>query len=143
MITVAQILRRKGDEVWSVRPDDTVYRTLEVLAEKGVGALVVMDGDTLCGIVSERDYARKVVLEGQTSHDALVGEIMTAEVTTVTGSDSVDQCMDLMTDKHIRHLPVVEEGRVVGVISIGDVVKAVISDREQMIEQLERYITQS
>lgn len=143
MRTVTQILRDKGGEVWSVSPDDSVYRALEVMADKGVGALVVLEGDRLAGIVSERDYARKVVLLGKSSFDASVEEIMTSEVTTVAGTDDVDACMDLMTERRIRHLPVVEEDRVVGVISIGDVVRAVISDRESMIEQLERYITSS
>ena len=143
MRTVTQILRDKGAEVWSVSPDDSVYRALEVMADKGVGALVVLEGDRLAGIVSERDYARKVVLLGKSSFDASVEEIMTSEVTTVAGTDDVDACMDLMTERRIRHLPVVEEDRVVGVISIGDVVRAVISDRESMIEQLERYITSS
>ena len=141
MKTVANILEHKGHEAWSVTPHASVYHALEIMADKGVGALVVLDGGTLCGIVSERDYARKVVLLGKQTHEALVSEIMTADVICVAPERTVEECMALMTEKHIRHLPVLEDGELVGVISIGDVVRAVISEQEFLIEQLERYIS--
>ncbi len=141
MKTVASILDGKGTEVWSIRPDALVYEALEVLAEHDVGALPVVDGDELVGIVSERDYARKVILLGRRSNEAKVREIMTSEVQTVSPDDMVERCMALMTGRRIRHLPVMEEGKMVGLVSIGDIVKAVISQQEEVIEQLERYIT--
>ncbi len=141
MKTVASILDGKGTEVWSIRPDALVYEALEVLAEHDVGALPVVDGDELVGIVSERDYARKVILLGRRSNEAKVREIMTSEVQTVSPDDKVERCMALMTGRRIRHLPVMEEGKMVGLVSIGDIVKAVISQQEEVIEQLERYIT--
>ncbi len=141
MKTVAHILDAKGRSVWSVPPDASVYAALEEMANRDVGALLVVDGDRLAGIVSERDYARKVILLGRRSQEAAVSDIMTADVHTVTPDSSVDDCMALMTERRIRHLPVLEEGRLVGLVSIGDVVKAVISDKEHLIEQLERYIT--
>ena len=139
--TVARLLEAKGADVWSVAPDTTVYEALEVLAEKGIGALVVLDGDRLAGIVSERDYARKVVLRNLSSKDIPVSDIMTAGVHTVTPESTTVECMTLMTNERIRHLPVVEEDRVVGVISIGDVVLSVIGEQKFLIEQLESYIT--
>ena len=139
--TVARLLEGKGTDVWSVAPDATVYEALELLAEKGIGALVVLDGDRLAGIVSERDYARKVVLRNLSSKDVHVSDIMTAGVHTVTMDNTTVECMTLMTDERIRHLPVVEEDRVVGVISIGDVVLSVIDEQKFLIEQLESYIT--
>lgn len=141
MITVRDILRAKGDQIWWISPDATVFSALELMAEKNVGALVVLDGETLAGIFSERDYARKVILKGKASKETSVREIMTSEVTTVRPGQSVDECMALMTDKRIRHLPVFEGEKLVGLISIGDVVKAVISEREFIIKQLENYIT--
>ncbi|MBI2211720.1 MAG: CBS domain-containing protein [Deltaproteobacteria bacterium] len=141
MITVRDILRAKGNQIWSVSPDATVFSALELMAEKNTGALVALDGESLAGIFSERDYARKVILKGKASKETSVREIMTSEVTTVRPSQSVDECMALMTDKRIRHLPVFEEDKLVGLISIGDVVKAVISEREFTIKQLESYIT--
>ena len=141
MKTVATILGSKGGEVWSVGPDALVFEALERLAEHDVGALVVMEGERLVGIVSERDYARKVILLGRRSNEAKVREIMTSEVLTVNPENSVEDCMSLMTERRIRHLPVVEDGKLVGIVSIGDIVKAVISAQEQVIEQLERYIT--
>ncbi|MBI2347417.1 MAG: CBS domain-containing protein [Deltaproteobacteria bacterium] len=141
MITVRDILRAKGNQIWSVSPDATVFSALELMAEKNTGALVALDGESLAGIFSERDYARKVILKGKASKETSVREIMTSEVTTVRPSQSVDECMALMTDKRIRHLPVFEEDKLVGLISIGDVVKAVISEREFVIKQLESYIT--
>ncbi|MBI3061060.1 MAG: CBS domain-containing protein [Deltaproteobacteria bacterium] len=141
MITVRDILRAKGNQIWSVSPDATVFSALELMAEKNTGALVALDGESLAGIFSERDYARKVILKGKASKETSVREIMTSEVTTVRPSQSVDECMVLMTDKRIRHLPVFEGENLVGLISIGDVVKAVISEREFVIKQLESYIT--
>ena len=143
MTTVAQILQGKGNEVWSVSPATVVYNALKAMAEKNVGALLVLEGDELKGIFSERDYARKVILEGKSSREIPVKEIMSPEVFTVGPQQSVEECMALMTDKRVRHLPVVEGGRVIGVISIGDAVKAIISEREFTIKQLESYITGS
>ena len=143
MTTAAQILQRKGHQVWSVSPATLVYHALKVMAEKDVGALLVLEGDELKGIFSERDYARKVILEGRSSREIAVKEIMSPDVITVGPQQSVDECMALMTDKHVRHLPVVEGGRVIGVISIGDAVKTIISEREFTIKQLENYITGS
>ncbi|GIW42619.1 MAG: inosine-5-monophosphate dehydrogenase [Candidatus Binatia bacterium] len=142
MKTVRDILKQKGNTVWSVSPDTTVYDTLKVLAEKDIGAVLVLDerGHPV-GIFSERDYARQVVLKGKTSKDTAVREIMTTRLVFVRPDQDVEECMALMTDKRIRHLPVMEEGKLVGIISIGDVVKAVISEKEFLIEQLENYIT--
>jgi CBS domain-containing protein len=139
-MTVNQFLKSKGSVVWSVKPETSVFEALQVMAEKNVGALVVLEGAELRGIFSERDYARKVILHGKSSKDTPVCEVMTEKVDCVSPSHSVRDCMARMTDKHIRHLPVTEGGRVVGIISIGDVVKAIISDQEFMIEQLESYI---
>ena len=138
---VKDILAAKGDQVWAVAPDDTVLDALKVMKAHDIGAVLVMDGDALRGILSERDYARKVVLLGRASRNTPVQEIMTAEVETVSPEDSIDQCMTSMTEKHIRHLPVVEDGKVVGVISIGDVVKAVIEEQAFLLDQMEAYIT--
>ncbi len=140
MATVRQIIDAKQQKVLSVSPDATVYDALERMAKYEVGALVVMDGDQLAGIFSERDYARKVILHGKSSRDTLVREIMTAKVVCVGPDYTTDPCMALMTDKRVRHLPVLEHKRVVGVVSIGDVVKEVISEQRFVIEQLEQYI---
>lgn len=141
MKTVCQLLQVKGNRVCSVSPETTVYEALRVMAEHNIGALLVLRQSELVGIFSERDYARKVALCGKSSRDTRVEEIMTGKVDCVSPAQSVHQCMELMTQKHIRHLPVVENGQLVGVISIGDVVKAVISEQEFTIEQLESYIT--
>lgn len=141
MDQVWQLLANKGHEVWSVGPDDTVFEALQRLAEKDVGALVVLDGGELVGIFSERDYARKVILQGKSSTDTLVREVMSSRVLYVRPEQSVDECMALMTKNHFRHLPVVDGNQLVGVISIGDLVKSVISHQEFLIEQLENYIT--
>jgi CBS domain-containing protein len=142
MYLVRQILESKGYQVWWTQPDATVYDALQLMSEKDVGALVVLESDgKLAGIFSERDYARKVILFGKNSKDTPVGEIMTASVFTVEPGEPIEKCMELMTARHIRHLPVVEDKRVIGIISIGDVVKAVISQKEFVIEQLENYIT--
>lgn len=139
--TVAQLLAAKGNDVWSVRPGNTVYEALQLMAEKGVGALLVIDNGRLAGVISERDYARKVILHQRGSRQTPVADIMTREVHTVGSANSVGECMSLMTERRIRHLPVIDEGEIVGVVSIGDVVKAVIHDQKFLIEQLEQYIT--
>jgi CBS domain-containing protein len=141
MKTVNDILRIKGHAVWSTTPDATVYEALKAMAEKNVGALVVLDADTVVGIVSERDYARKVVLHGRSSREIQVREIMTTEVYYVRLEQNIQECMAQMTEKRVRHLPALENGQLVGVISIGDVVKAVIADHESTIKHLEDYIT--
>jgi CBS domain-containing protein len=139
--TVARLLEAKGPEVWSIRPEATVYEALEVLAEKGIGALPVIDGDDLVGILSERDYARRVILQGKESRSTAVREIMTERVHTVGKETTTAECMEMMTNQRIRHLPVVEGGKVVGLISIGDVVRSVIEEQRFLIKQLESYIT--
>ncbi|HSR67732.1 MAG TPA: CBS domain-containing protein [Acidobacteriota bacterium] len=138
---VKQLLDKKGGQVWSVAPGDSVFQALALMAEKNVGALLVVEGNNLVGIFSERDYARKVILKGKASKQTRVEEIMSSRVTTVRPDQSIPECMELMTEQRIRHLPVLEEGRLVGVISIGDVVKTIISEQEYMIEQLKGYIT--
>ena len=140
MKTVKQILDAKGRDVWSAGPDDTVYDAVKLMADKGVGALVVLDDKKLVGIVTERDYARKIVLEDKSSKSSAVREVMTRKVLCVTPERTVDECMALMTDKRARHLPVVDHKEVVGVISIGDLVKAVISEQQVLIDQLQHYI---
>jgi len=140
MISVKQILDGKGTDVWTISPDAKVLQALKLMEEKGVGALVVTEGDDIVGMLSERDYARKVILLGRHSHDTQVREIMTAHVYGVKLDSSAEECMALMTDKHIRHLPVCREGRLVGVVSIGDVVKAIIGQQQVTIENLENYI---
>jgi CBS domain-containing protein len=137
--TVRQILARKAD-VYVVSPDDTIYDALRLMADKNIGAVLVMSGDTIAGIVSERDYARKVVLLGKTSKTTPVREIMTTDVISVEPGWTADQCMALMTDRRIRHLPVVENGALVGIISIGDVVRAVVDSQQFVIKSLENYI---
>jgi CBS domain-containing protein len=140
MASVRDLLDVKGTAVYSVGPDDPVLDAIKSMAQRRVGALLVMNGSELVGIISERDYARKVILLGRSSNDTPVSQIMSAPVHTVTPKRSVEDCMRLMTQHRVRHLPVVENGRVVGVISIGDLVKAVIEDQRQTIEQLEDYI---
>ncbi len=140
MINVRQLLRGKGNDVWHIAPDATVYDALRLMADKGIGALLVLEDERLVGIISERDYARKVILKEKTPMDTLVREIMTERVITVNPEQTIRECMSLMTDKRVRHLPVLEDDRLTGIISIGDVVKAIISQQEFMIEQLERYI---
>jgi CBS domain-containing protein len=140
MQTVNDLLRTKGSEIYAVSPSDSVLRAIEIMATRHVGALLVMNADELIGIVSERDYARKVILKNRSSHDTPVAEIMSAPSVTVGPNDSVHHCMQLMTDGRFRHLPVVAGGRVLGVLSIGDLVKAVMEEQSQQIEQLERYI---
>jgi CBS domain-containing protein len=139
--TVRDILMVKGRDVWTVDLDATVFEALSRMAEKEIGALMVMDGPRLVGIISERDYARKIVLLGRTSPNTLVKEIMTSHVVYTHLEQSIEECMALVTEKRIRHLPVIDEGKLVGVISIGDLVKSIISDQKFIIEQLVRYIT--
>jgi CBS domain-containing protein len=138
--TVRQMLDLKGTAVWHVQPEDTVYQALELMDEKNVGAVVVIEADRLVGIVSERDYARKGILHGRTSRETRVREIMSANVVSVLPEQTVQECMQLMTDNRIRHLPVVVDERVVGIVSIGDVVKATIAAQAVLIEQLQDYI---
>ncbi len=141
MNTIRQLLQTKGHDLWSARPDTSVYDALHRMDEHRIGALLVLDGDDLVGIFSERDYARKVVLKGKTSRGTTIGEIMSRRVSCVRTDQTLEECMALMTDRRIRHLPVLEDETLVGVISIGDVVKAVISEQEFVISQLENYIT--
>src|SRR6204780_823054 len=140
MQTVSQLLQAKGSQIFSVAPSDSVLRAIEIMATRHVGALLVMNEGTLLGIISERDYARKVILKNRSSHDTPVSDIMSAPAVSVTPEDTVRRCMQLMTEGRFRHLPVVQSGRVVGMLSIGDLVKAVIKEQSDQIEQLERYI---
>ncbi len=141
MKTVKQILDHKGYQLHSVAPETIVYEALQKMAQEGIGALVVLDGRKLAGIVSERDYARKVILKGRDSRDTPVRDIMTENVICVGSDLGIDASMSIMTDKHVRHLVVRDDGRITGVISIGDVVKAIIDDQQFTIEQLEHYIS--
>lgn len=140
MRTVRQLLGSKTPEIFAVSPDASVLDAIKLMAGKGVGAVLAMQGARLCGIVSERDYARKVVLQGRSSSNTPVRDIMTAKVVTVRPDDSVDHCMQVVTEHRIRHLPVAEGDAIVGVISIGDLVKAVIEDQKVELDQLQRYI---
>jgi CBS domain-containing protein len=138
--TVQSILERKGSQFWFATPDQSIYEAIEIMASKGVGALLVMSGDELVGILSERDYARKVTLKGRNAKETTVREIMSRPVFSVLPGQSVEECMGFMTERRIRHLPVVEEGKVLGVISIGDLIKWIISEQEATIQQLHNYI---
>ncbi|HEY4644427.1 MAG TPA: CBS domain-containing protein [Bacteroidota bacterium] len=140
MTIVREILETKGKDIWSISPSATVFEALKLMAEKNVGALVVSDKEKVAGIISERDYARKIILHGKSSKEALVKDIMSSNVVFVRPDQSVEECMVLMSDKRIRHLPVLENERLIGVISIGDVVKAIIAQHKYHIEQLENYI---
>ncbi len=140
MRTVRQLLDTKSPEVHSISPDAPVIDAIRLMAERRIGALLVMEGSRLAGILSERDYARKIVLQGRSSKDTPVRDIMTAHVVSVAPHDNTDMCMQLVTDSRIRHLPVVEGGQVIGVISIGDLVKAVIEEQRQELDHLQRYI---
>jgi CBS domain-containing protein len=142
MNTIRTILKnKKSGEVWSVSPEDTVLEAITRMARLRIGALLVMDGERLAGIISERDYARKIILQGRRSAETRVAEIMTAEVATTTKEMTAQQCLAMMTEGYFRHLPVLEEGRVIGLVSIGDLVKAVIADQQAVIQELERYVT--
>ena len=140
MRTVKQLLETKPADIFAIGPDAPVIEAIRLMAEKSIGAMLVMEGARLVGILSERDYARKVVLQSRSSADTPVRAIMTADVITVTPNDTVERCMQIVTERRIRHLPVMEQGRVVGVVSIGDLVKAVIEDQQVELDQLQRYI---
>jgi len=141
MTTVRDVLDRKGRQVYSVNPEDSVYRALEIMSDHRIGALMVVDSGKLVGVVSERDYARKIALKGKSSRDTNVGEIMTRNVYCIRPGARIEDCMALMTEKSVSHLPVMEEDGLDGVISIGDVVKATITHQEFIIEQLEHFIS--
>ena len=141
MKLVKHLLDRKGRHVISVAPDTSVLDAIKLMADKAVGSLVVMQDDKLLGIMSERDYARKVIIKGRSSESTPVSEIMTADVITTSSAHTVNECMNQMTERKTRHLPVVEDEKVIGMISIGDLVEAIISDQQEEIEQLEHYIS--
>lgn len=141
MHTIRQILKEKGGEIWSVSPDDTVFEAIHLMARKGVGALVVLKDGELHGMISERDYARKVILDGRASRETKVEQICSSPAITITPKATADEGLALMTNKRFRHLPVVEDGQLLGVVSIGDLVNTVIGDQQQLIEQLERYVS--
>ena len=140
MKTVKDILGAKGSKVYSISPDATVYEALNRMAEKNVGSMLVFEGKNLLGLISERDYSRKTILKGRLSKDTAVREIMTTSVVSVHPDDDIEECMELFTDKRVRHLPVIEKGKVVGIVSIGDIVKSIIDYKEFIIEELENYI---
>jgi CBS domain-containing protein len=138
---VSMLLREKGNAIYSLPPDATVYSAIELMADKGVGALLIIDGDRLVGIISERDYARKIILQGKSSSDTFVREIMTLSPITIRCEDNVDEAMRRMTENRIRHLPVIDsEGRVAGMLSIGDLVKWIVTSQDETIEHLQHYI---
>jgi CBS domain-containing protein len=140
MATVQRLLETKGSAVWSIAPDAMVFEALRLMAEKNVGALVVLDGDRLAGILSERDYARSIALKDRSSRTTPVHDIMTRDVIAIRPNHTLEECMALMTERHIRHLPVLDDERLLGIISIGDVVKHIISEQDFLIRQLESYI---
>ena len=140
MKTVRDILREKGTQVYSTSPDASVYDALQLMADKNIGALIVFEGDRMVGLISERDYARKIVLKNKFSRETAVSEIMSRDVVTVSPDRNLEECMEVITARRVRHLPVVEDDRVLGIISIGDIVKGIIEHKEFVIEQLEYYI---
>ncbi len=140
MSTIKSLLKSKGDLVWSVRSDESVYNAIRLMAEKGIGALMVVDDHRLVGVMSERDYARQVILKGRASQSTPVSNIMTSKVISVDPRDQVERCLALMTEKRIRHLPVMEDEKLVGVVSIGDLVRAIIEEQRFTIEQLTAYV---
>lgn len=142
MLSVKEILKNKNNEIYAATSETTVYDAIKLMSEKNIGALPVIDDGHLSGIFSERDYARKVVLLNRTSQDTLVKDIMTATVITVSPTDSIDDCMEKMSSKRIRHLPVMQDGKMVGLISIGDVVTAIIESQKETINHLQNYIAQ-
>ena len=139
---VADILQAKGTKVFSITSDITVYEALKAMGERNIGALLVIEDQQLMGIISERDYARKIILKGKSSHDTLVKEIMTEKVISISPEDNIDKCMELMSERHIRHLPVIKDGIVTGIISITDVVTAIIASQKETISYLHNYISQ-
>jgi CBS domain-containing protein len=141
MKTVRDILREKGTQVYATSPDASVYDALQQMADKNIGALIVFEGDRMVGLISERDYARKIVLKNKFSRETAVSEIMSRDVVTVSPDRNLEECMEVITARRVRHLPVVEDDRVLGIISIGDIVKGIIEHKEFVIEQLEYYIT--
>ncbi len=143
MATVKQLLESKDNNVWSISPEITVFEGLQFMAEKNIGALLVTRDDKLIGIFSERDYARKVILKGKASKDTTIGELMTREVVYTTPEDSLDECMALMTAKRIRHLPILNNGKLIGLLTLGDLVKQIMSNQEFKIQELEKYISGS
>ena len=140
MKTIKQLLETKGSTVWTIAPEATVFNALKLMAEKDIGALLVLEGQRVVGVLSERDYARKVVLQGKVSKNTPVKDIMSTSVTMVSPEQRVEECMALMTDKRIRHLPVIENGKLAGIVSIGDLVKEIISEQTFLIKNLEQYI---
>lgn len=143
MNTVRQLLKTKGHVVWTIDPDSTVFQALELMSEKDIGALLVIEDGHLVGIFSERDYARKLILKGKISRGTAVGDLMTRDVIVTDPKRTFEECLELMTEKRIRHLPVLEEGQVVGIVTIGDVVKQIITKQEDTIHELEHYISGS
>ena len=143
MTTIAQLLNAKGDQIWSVEPKATIFEALEIMSEKEIGALLVMEDGKLTGIFSERDYARKVILKGKSSKETQVGELMTKKVFYMDPQKTINDCMAMMTAKRIRHVPVIEDNQVMGIVTIGDVVNQIISEQEVTINHLENYITGS
>jgi len=141
MHTVRQILQSKGGDIWSIAPQETAFKALQIMAAKEIGVLLVIDGEKLVGIFSERDYARKVILKGKSSRETAVAELMTQEVYYTNPGATMEDCMALMTAKHLRHLPVMENEKLIGLVTLGDVVNKVISDQKVTIRELEKYIT--
>jgi CBS domain-containing protein len=139
-VNIGTILHHKGNKVWTISPNVTVFEAIRLLAQKNIGALPVVEGDKLIGIFSERDYTRKVALEGKTSQKTLVREIISTDVTTATTDNTIEDCMKLMTEKRVRHLPVMKDGKMVGFISIGDMVNSIISAQSATIDQMESYL---
>ena len=141
MITVREFIEQTKRPVWSLSSNNTVRQALQLMADKNIGAIVIKDQDNLTGIFSERDYARKVVLKGKNSNDTKLAEVMSKDVITISSDMQIDACMQLMTDKRVRHLPVVDNGKSLGIISIGDVVRLMIDEQKYLIEQLQKFVT--
>ena len=141
MITIKELLRKKSGDIWSISPHASVYQALELMAQKDVGALLVIENDKLVGIFSERDYARKVILKGKASRETAVSELMTKSVYYVTPDNTLEEAMALMTSKHIRHLPIMNQGKLLSIVTLGDVVKRIISEQKLTIDELENYLT--
>ena len=141
MVTIEQILNNKDKQIWSVEPKASIFEALKIMSDKEIGALLVLEGEKLVGIFSERDYARKVILEGKSSKNTQVGELMTKKVLYTDSEKTIIDCMVIMTNKHVRHLPVIENDKVIGMVTIGDVVNQIISEQEYAIQHLENYIT--